>query len=224
MKIIRKLPLLLLAGSALMVAPLAPAQSVGQQLGQVLGQFFGTQNEAASEDQLRSFNRFLQHNEDIANDLWRRPELVNDPRYVDHHPDLGRWMNDHREAAEALRSNPDAFMDRERHFQTYDQDFSSGNYRRGELAHFDWFLDNHPEIRSDLMQRPELALNDDYLDRHQDLREYLDRHPEVRNELRDHPQEFMHREQRLENRQAEYRSGEGRGYDQGSGPGSGSDR
>ena len=210
MKKIHKLPLFVLAGSALMVAPLARPQSVGQQIGQALNQFFGTQNEAASEDQLRSFNHFLQRNQDIAGDLWRRPELVNDPGYVEHHPELQHWMYNHREAAEALRNNPDAFMDRERHFQTYANDFSSGNYRRGELAHFDWFLDNHPEIRDDLTRRPELALNDRYLDRHQDLREYLERHPEVRNELQNDPQGFMYREQRLEHRQAENRDNQNR--------------
>jgi hypothetical protein len=214
MKPIRKLPLFVLAVATLIVAPLARTQSVGQQIGQALNQFFAVPNEAASEDQLRSFNHFLQRNEDIADDLWRRPELVNDPGYVDHHPALRHWMHDHREAAAALRNNPDAFMERERHFQTYDRDFSSGNYRRGELAHFDWFLDNHPEIRNDLMRRPELALNDRYLDHHQVLRTFLERHPEVRNELRNDPQEFRDRELRLENRQAENGYGQNRGYDQ----------
>jgi hypothetical protein len=214
MKGIRTLPLFVLAGATLLVAPLARTQSVGQQIGQALSQFFGAQNETASEDQLRSFSHFLRRNEDIANDLWRRPELVNHPGYVDHHPALRHWMNDHREAAEALRNNPDAFMDRERHFQTYERDFSSGSYRRGELAHFDWFLDNHPEIRNDLMRRPGLALDEGYLDHHQDLRAFLDRHPEVRNELRDDPRGFMDREQRLENRDAENGYGQNRGYDQ----------
>jgi hypothetical protein len=211
MKQICKLPLFVLIGSTLIVAPLTRAQSVGQQIGRALSQFFGTQNEAASEHQLRSFNYFLQHNEDIANDLWRRPELVDHPGYVEHHPALRAWMDRHREAAEALRSNPDEFMERERHFQTYEGDFSSGNYRRGELAHFDWFLDSHPEIRMDLTRQPELALNSDYLDHHQDLREFLDRHPEVRNDLQNDPRGFMHRERRLEN---ENRYGQNPGYDQ----------
>lgn len=220
MKQIRKLPLFVVAGATLFVAPPARPQSVGQQLGQALNQFFGVQNEAASEDQLRSFNHFLRRNEDIANDLWRRPELVNDPGYVDRHPALQHWMYDHQDAAGVLRSNPDAFMERERHFQTYDRDFESGNYRRGDLAHFDWFLDNHPEIRDELMRRPELALNDRYLDRHQDLRDYLDRHPEVRNELQNDPEGFMERERRLENRQAEnrYDDNQNRGYNQYRGP------
>jgi hypothetical protein len=203
MKRSRKLPLFVLAGSILIVTPLARTQSLGQQIGRAFSQFFATQDEAVSEEQLRSFNYFLQHNEDIANDLWRRPQLVDDPGYVNHHPALRHWMDDHREAAEALRDNPDAFMDRERHFLTYERDFSSGSPRRGELAHFDWFLDNHPEIRDDLMRRPELALNDGYLDRHEDLRRFLDRHPEVRNELRDDPRGFMDRERRLENRRDE---------------------
>jgi hypothetical protein len=51
---------------------------------------------------------------------------------------------------------------------------------RGEMAHFDWFLDSHPEIRSDLMEPPELASRDFYLDHHPELREFLQRHPMVR--------------------------------------------
>ena len=91
-------------------------------------------------------------------------------------------------------------MDRERHFQTYESDFASGDTRRGELAHFDWFLDSHPEIRSDLMRRPGLALRGEYLENYPDLRAFLDRHPVVRDELRDDPRGFMDREQRLASR------------------------
>lgn len=202
MKPNRMFPVLVLAGSMLVLAPLAKAQSVGQQIGQALGQFFNVQNEAASEDQLRSFNHFLQNNPDTANDLWRRPELVNDRDFVENHRELRDWMHDHPDAANALRANPDAFMERERHFLYYERDFTSGDVRRGELAHFDWFLDSHPEIRHELMRRPELALRDDYLDNHPELRTFLDRHPVVREDLRNDPRGFMDREERLENRQA----------------------
>ncbi len=202
MKPNRIFAVVVLASSTLIAAPLVDAQSVGQQIGQALGSFFGVQNEAASEDQLRSFNHFLQRNPDTARDIWRRPELVNDRGFVDNHPELRDWMSNYPEAANELRANPDAFMDRERHFQYYEHDFSSGDVKRGELAHFDWFLDSHPEIRHELMRRPELALRDDYLDNHRELRAFLDSHPAVRDYLRNNPSGFMDREERLENRQA----------------------
>ncbi len=205
MKTNRTFPLIVLAGSVLVVAPLTRAQSVGQALGRALGQFFSGQNETASEDQLRSFNHFLHNDPDTAAELQRRPELVNDRGFVDHHPALRDWMNSHPDAAEAFRDNPGAFMNQERHFQYYERDFASGDTRRGELAHFDWFLDSHPEIRDDLTRRPELALRANYLDNHPELRAFLDRHPVVRDELRDDPRGFMDREARLESRHEENR-------------------
>lgn len=196
-------PLLVLGGSTLIFVPLARAQSAGQVLGRALGQFFSVQNETASEAQLRSFDHFLQNHPDAARELRRRPERVNNPEFVNRHPALRDWLNNHREAANVFRENPDQFMDQERHFQYYDQDFVSGNTRRGELAHFDWFLDSHPAIRRDLMRRPELVQRHRYLNDHPDLRAFLDRHPIVRDELMNHPRDFMRREARLENRQNE---------------------
>ena len=192
--------LLLAAAMPLSFAPLARAQSAGQILGNALNQFLNPQNEAASEDQLRSFSYFMQNHPDVAQDLRARPDRVNDHWYLDHHPDLRQWLDHHPDAASTFRSNPDEFMTEERHFEYYNQDLASGNHRRAELAHFDWFLDSHPDIRNDLMRRPELADNDSYLDRHLELRHFLRDHPEVRQQLRDNPQAFMDREARLENR------------------------
>lgn len=197
--------LFVLALSVLMFVPVARSQSVGQVLGQSLSQFFAPQNESASMDQLRSFDHFLRNNPDTARELQQRPERVNDRDFVDHHPALRDWLRDHPEAAAAFRENPDGFMDRERHFQRYNDDFASGDERRGEMAHFDWFLDSHSEIRHDLMRRPELAQSDRYLDDHPDLKAFLDRHPIVRDKLRDDPRSFMDREARLENQQYENR-------------------
>jgi hypothetical protein len=89
-------------------------------------------------------------------------------------------------------------MERERHFQAYGADYSAGPGMRSALAHFDWFLDGHPDIRHDLVRRPRLADDGHYLDHHPDLREYLYRHPDVRSELDEHPREFMEREARFE--------------------------
>ena len=186
------------AALSLSLASLAPAQSLGQALGNALNQFFNPQNEAASVDQLRSFDRFLQYHQEIATELGERPERVNDREYVEHHPELREWLERHPEAARTFSANPDEFMRDERHYRYYNQDFQSGDRNRGEMAHFDWFLDGHPEIRSDLMRRPELANRGEYLEHHPELREFLERHPEIRERLQDHPREFMDREARLD--------------------------
>lgn len=87
-------------------------------------------------------------------------------------------------------------MARERHFQMYGADFDARDVRSAQLARFDWFLDNHPEIRKDLMRKPGLVNNEEYVEHHPALRKFLDRHPELRAELQDHPREFMEREGR----------------------------
>jgi len=191
------IPPLMFVGLLLSV-PLARAQSVGQALGQALGQFFSPQNEAASMDELRSFDHFMQDHPEVAHELRQRPDLVNHRDFVDGHPAFRDWLNGHPGAANAFLENPDGFMSQERHFQHYNEDFSSGDLRRGELAHFDWFLDSHPEIRHALMRHPELALSDRYLGDHPDLRAFLDRHPVVRDDLKNDPRGFMDREARLE--------------------------
>ena len=189
--------LLLATALPLAFTPLARAQSVGQVLGRALNQFLNPQNEAASEEELRSFSVFMRDHPEVARDLRERPERVNDRWYLDRHPELTDWLDQHTDAAGAFRNKPDEFMAEERHFQYYSQDFESHDNRRGEMAHFDWFLDSHPEIRSELMRQPELASRDFYLDHHPELREFLQRHPMVREQLRDNPQQFMDREARF---------------------------
>src|SRR6516225_5491565 len=97
----------------------------------------------------------------------------------------------------SLSSIRKEFMDRDLRFQQNSGDFASGDWHRGELAHFDWFLDSHPEIREDLMRRPELARRDEYLDHHPDLRAFLDRHPIVATSCGINPRGFMDRESLL---------------------------
>ena len=189
---------LLLLGLPPGLAVSAHAQSLGQALANALNKFTGPENEAASEQELRSFDRYMQDHPDTGRALRNNPQLVNDRGFVRDHEDLQTWLGGHPDAANAFRSNPEEFMRQERHFQTYEGDFRSGDQRRGELAHFDWFLDSHREIRGDLMRRPELATRDEYLNNHPELRRFLDNHPIVRNQLRDDPRAFMDREQRLD--------------------------
>jgi len=196
MKRIPLLPLIVLAAMTLSLKPIAHAQSAGQ----VLSQFFDWHNEA-SQEQLRSFDHFLENHPEVARELRERPERVNDSGFLERHADFQQWLNNHPQAANAFRENPGEFMERERHFQHYSEDLNSGDEHRRELARFDWFLDSHPDIRHELARRPELANRGEYLANHADLREFLDRHPGVREQLRDNPREFMDREARFEESQ-----------------------
>jgi hypothetical protein len=168
-----------------------------QSAGQILNQFFNPQNQA-SQEQLRSFDHFLENHPDMARELRERPERVNDPGFLERHSDFQAWLNDHPDAASAFREDPQGFMERERHFHHYSEDLNSGDEHRRQLGQFDWFLESHSDIRRELSRRPELASRGEYLDNHPELREFLDRHPGIREQLRDNPREFMDRESRFE--------------------------
>jgi len=154
-------------------------------------------NNEANVPELRSFDIFLHNHPWIAKKLWERPARVNDRDFLDDNRELKQWLEDHPRAAQAFHEDPAGFMERERHFQIYGGDFE-GAGSRAELARFDWFLDSHPDIRRELMRRPELVDRPEYLERHPALVEYLRRHPVLRNELQAHPREFMEREARYE--------------------------
>ena len=69
---------------------------------------------------------------------------------------------------------------------------------RRQLAAFDQFLDNHPELAQQLRQDPSLVDNKQFVDNHPDLQRYLQDHPEVRADIEQNPSAVMHQEQRYE--------------------------
>ena len=154
----------------------------------------------ATVAQLRSFDVFLHDHPWIAKKLWEKPARVNDQDFLKDNKEIKQWLEDHPGAAQAFRDDPAGFMERERHFQAYGADFESGDARRGQLARFDWFLESHPDIRRELMRKPERVNNEEYLAHHPELAEFLRRHPGIRTELQEHPREFMEREARFEHK------------------------
>src|SRR5690242_2299255 len=72
---------------------------------------------------------------------------------------------------------------------------------RQQLAAFDQFLDNHPEIADQLRKDPSLVNNEEFVENHADLQRYLQEHPEVREDLSQNPNAVMHQEQRFERRE-----------------------
>jgi phage-related protein len=162
--------------------------------GPARAQFWNSNNES-SLNQMRSFDAFLQNHPSIAKKLSEKPQRVNDRGFLNGNKELKQWLEDHPVAARVFHDDPVDFMARERHFQLYGRDLAAANGPRNELARFDWFLDNHPDIRRDLTKHPELARKPGYLEHHAELEEFLDRHPGVREELQDRPKEFMEREE-----------------------------
>jgi phage-related protein len=72
---------------------------------------------------------------------------------------------------------------------------------RRQLASFDSFLDSHPEVAEQVRQDPSLVNNEEFVEKHGELKQYLQQHPEIREELSQNPNAFMHQEQRFDRRE-----------------------
>jgi|SRR5437660_4543639 len=73
---------------------------------------------------------------------------------------------------------------------------------QSELRNFDAYLDQHPDVRSDLAKDPTLIDNPAYLNKHPHLKEFLEQHPNTRRELKENPRAFMQREKGFEKGEA----------------------
>src|SRR5215471_3357652 len=72
---------------------------------------------------------------------------------------------------------------------------------RQELANFDNFMDQHPEIAEQLRKNPSLVNDKEFVTNHTALRDYLNDNPRVREEIRENPNVFMHAETRYDRRE-----------------------
>jgi phage-related protein len=149
--------------------------------------------------ELANLDRFLDSHPEIAEQLRKKPALVNDKSFVAHHPALQEFLAQHPGVREESRENPTAFMRQE---QQFDRRQDSGSRRdrdvtRGELTSFNEFLEDHRQIAGELSKNPSLAKNEEYLENHPALQQYLKAHPQVHEELRENPQSFLQSAQQL---------------------------
>jgi hypothetical protein len=75
---------------------------------------------------------------------------------------------------------------------------ASPDITRQQLADFNMFLNDHPELAGQLQKDPSLMDNREFVDNHPSLQEFLERHPEIREEIKENPQAFIRREDRYE--------------------------
>ena len=79
---------------------------------------------------------------------------------------------------------------------------------RRELRNFDRYLDNHPEVAEQVRKDPSLLNNEDFLEKHPQLKTFLKNHPGVREEAKENPQAFMNRERRFEKHEGNEKEGD----------------
>src|SRR5579872_4619431 len=60
-----------------------------------------------------AYDQFLETHPEIKHDLQRNPNLVNDPAYLEAHPQFKQFYRHHNEVRGELRENPNGIMQRE---------------------------------------------------------------------------------------------------------------
>jgi hypothetical protein len=208
-------PMLGLATFTLLWLPGAThAQSMAPQNNAAMQDRQGPPNDDITRRDLARFDQFLDNHRDIAQQLRRTPSLVDDPQYLQSHPELNAYLQDHPSVKQEISERPDAFMrledlyardsslrDRDaggqgrdgfRAYDGQDRDDSRGRGDvRAEVANFDQFLDGHREIAEQVRRDPSLCDNRDFVRNHPALDSYLRDNPEVRDQLRQDPNAFM---------------------------------
>jgi phage-related protein len=173
--------------------------------------------------EVATMDDFLDRHQDVAKSLEKKPELINDHKYLKRHKDLDEFLSEHPAVREEVRENPSYFMRRENRFEArnMDRDVPDRDRDRGgdvdrdrargdrddradadlnkkELRDMDHFLDKHKNIEKDLQKDPSLANDDKYLKKHKPLEAFLSKNPEVGHELKENPSAFMQKQERLQ--------------------------
>ena len=157
--------------------------------------------------ELTNLDAFLDSHPEIAEQLRKNPELVNDKQFVKNHPALQEFLQAHGGAAQDMRQNPSGFMQEEQRFEQRedgrDRDMARGDrdMTRGQMASMDRFLDSHPEIAEQLRKNSSLVNDKKFVHQHPALQSYLQQNPGVREEFRENPNAFMQQEQRFDRRE-----------------------
>ncbi len=157
-------------------------------------------NSDITRQELARFDQFLDGHQEIAQQLRHDPSLVNDQNYVQGHPELQTFLQDHPGVREEIKENPNYFMRQENRYDRR-EDARDDNVRRQELARFDQFLDSHHEVSEQLRRDPSLVKNQEFLQSYPALQSYLEDHPTVREDLTRNPDAFMRQEERYDRRE-----------------------
>ncbi len=70
-----------------------------------------------TEQEIKTWDSFLDSHPQIAEALQKDPQKVNDPGFVSDHAELQSFLNDHPKVREELKENPSKVMNREKSFE-----------------------------------------------------------------------------------------------------------
>jgi hypothetical protein len=196
---------------------------------------FDRRQDERDPQELARFNQFLDSHRETAEQLRKDPSLVDNQQFLQSHPELQAYLHDHPGIRQRIKDDPNAFMqadarfdrrqdDRDRqelaHFDQFlDNHRETAEQLRRDPALVDnpqfvkghpelqAYLQDHPGIREELEQNPNLLRQqasrfdhrDDGTDRdamHRQFGEFLDGHSAIAQQLSSDPslaknQEFL---------------------------------
>src|ERR1700735_811645 len=207
-------PVLLVGVATLLWLPgPARAQSVTTQDRQQDRQAVQNNDDITRRD-LARFDQFLDSHREDAEQLRRTPALVDDPQFLQSHPQLNEYLEDHPSVKQEISQKPDTFMRLEdlyrRDPNARDRDIGGGRDRDDSARDRDADRDredrdardrDRDDSRQDRdAERREAANFDRFLDEHREIgeqvrkdpslvdkREFVQNHPALQTYLQDHP-------------------------------------
>jgi hypothetical protein len=150
----------------------------------------------ATRRELASFDGFLDKHREISEQIRKNPSLVNNPDFVKNHPALETYLQNNPGVRQEIRENPNAFMQQEARYDQQEGGFDRDR-REGRLVdsslhrRFGEFLGGHSDLAQQLARDPAQVKNQEFLERHPELKEYLSAHPDVRQQLMANPDLFI---------------------------------
>ncbi len=159
-------------------------------------------NPDLTRQQVAIMDQFLDKNPEIGRDLWRNPSLASNAEYLEAHPQLQAFLNQHPNVKEEFAENPRYFMNQENGFEHQersrgdrdrDLDRDADNTRRDRDIDRDRDRDADRDRNTNRSRDVDRRANPDvsnqeaaslgqFLDRHQDIAKSLEKKPELVND------------------------------------------
>ena len=180
----------------------------------------GVQNDDVMRRDVARFDQFLDSHREVADQLRKTPSLVDDPQFLQNHPELNTYLQDHPSVKQEISQHPDSFMSMEDRYghdrdqrdrdaggqdnkadrggdANRDADHRGDADRGGDAlkrnyTNLDQFLNGHREIAEQVRKDPALVNNQTFVQNHPALQAYLQSNPEVRERLSEDPKGFIY--------------------------------
>jgi len=140
--------------------------------------------------ELAQFDRFLDTHRETAEQLRRDPSLVKNQQFLQNHPALQAYLQDHQGVREQLYQDPNGFMHQQKTYESRENAMGRGDMNR-EHSSFGQFLGTHSGISGELSKNPSLLKNHEYMSSHPELQAYLKTHPDAQGMMAKDPDSFM---------------------------------